>query len=212
MSSLGQQTMLEYWKQIFTGTYRVVIKTAFTYSSEDVDVYGIPSTGDSFWDGAMASSRKVMNYAIAELAELHGRHIEFKFEKQADIEKIYHHIEDYVHGVVEMLNRNYITERTINQNEDYGDLLRDIQVLAEFGNYLRPYIAYARGVDDKAKQETITKGISILAKILHAERQKEMESELMPDTIDIRRVMSPRLKGGNERPSRVLKPWRRQKE
>lgn len=208
MAYLDQQTMLKYWKEIFEGTYRVSIKALYTYTKEDIEIIGIPMTGDSYWDGVSANSQSIMNYTVAQLAEIYNRNIEFRFMNQKSLEKIYHHIYDYVDGVVEMFNRNYISEHQIMNNEKYSELINDIQLLANLGNYLRPYIAYARSKEEFDKRQQTKQSISLLAKMISKEREKEANQSAMPREINIRDNMSALVRGDRARPERTIKPWR----
>lgn len=208
MEELNQESMLDCWKQIFNGYYRVSVKTLYTYRQSDIEIFGLPATGDEYWDGVSANARSLMNYTIAELAELHNRHVSFTFADQRHIELVYQHVDNYIVNMVEAFNRNYITEHMVTRNEYYSEIINDLQILANLANHLRPYVAWGRSVDEQAKSQKTQKGLSLLAKMIDIERKKEFDETSLPREINIRDNMSSTLRGDTSRPTRTIKPWR----
>lgn len=188
--------MMDYYGEIFEGYYTIQTRAANVYTDVQMNHYGIPFTGDDQWDDNAAKSFTHVSMTIAEMAEFHASGMKFYFKYTDSVPKVYHHISQYVHASMKMLDQNYMTEARVKRSEALSEFIQDLNKLASLANHLRSAISYIKSMDEE--EEKLKESTSMLSKISwvrHEGENMDIQNDHLPDKIELKSMMSPRLSG-----------------
>lgn len=133
------------YREIFEATYLIEIKAYHTYTQWHIEVVGLPTVNDPEWDRIMANQYNTTLVTIAKMAEFCREQIPFYFINQSDVPYIYDQCKAYIQFMVEILNKEYITEELLKQSPAYQAVIEDLDDLAYLANYLAGAVSYIRG-------------------------------------------------------------------
>lgn len=203
---IDHATMMDHYAEIFEGYYTIITRSANVYTDLQLNHTGIPFTGDDQWDENAAKSFTHVSMSIAEMAELHANGMKFYFKYTSSVPDVYRVIVQYINSAMKMLDQNYVTEAKVRRKEILNEFIGDLSKLAELANHLRSAISYIKSTEEEdAVLKESTSMLSRMTWVRHGENHDdEPNTDHLPDKVDVRAIMSPRLSGngtiGGSRP------------
>ncbi len=186
------------WREIFSGFYAINIKAMYCYTDWQMNVSGIPYTGDIEWDTAMANDYNTRLTTISEMADFYEDDITFYFQNPNDIIHIHETIRVYIKMMIELLNGEYIDEERVKRDEMIKNIITDLQLLANLANYLYDALSYVNPTKEisdfvSGLMSGLVRKTSISRHRLKSSEKKEISDE--PETpkryvVDITTYMS----------------------
>lgn len=134
------------FREIFHTDYRITCKEAYTYIDEEIEKYGVKTTGNPEWDHSHSLKIVWADLTIASMVAWYVDEKEFNIPHVKDIEHIWDKSLQWLEYLKDFFApTNHI--RVSEQTELDLELMKDMYCLVAFLNHLKRTVMYLKGWD-----------------------------------------------------------------
>lgn len=195
---VDRETAMQYFAEIFEGFYMMYIKQMYTYNDFDYNVKGVLYTGDNDIDEADAERYVLVPMTIADIAEKHAEGVKCYFKYGESVEKVFQHVKNYNELITGIIERNFVGQRRIGNDETWMTVLSELQMLVSYANTLRGAISFNAGVEfmqvSERPKPASTKISHLLQQQLHPEEEVSLDSAFTPDKLKVNATLPSHMK------------------